>query len=190
MTMNPAHNSKDYQFCMQEAMKDCESVLEPGCEFGSNFRVIQRPIMVGVEIHAPYLASDRVFRDPRVQYICADAKQWMKDKSKAEPKSFDAVMMIDFIEHFEKPDSFLLLNYAEILARKKVWLWVPEGHHPQDYDLWNMGGDEYQTHRSTWSPDDLRVLGYDVAHWPHHHGPTNAKGQPHSTGTMFALKTF
>lgn len=188
--MNPAHTSRDYNFCMKEALKDCESVLEPGCQFGWQLRIVDRPKMVGIEIHTPYLQSDKTVHDPRITYINADALVVMQKMADETPKSFDAVMMIDIVEHFAKPEALRLIILAEKIAKKKVWMWVPQGAHPQDYDEWNMGGDHWQTHRSIWEAEDLQMLGYNVAWWKDHHRPTNCKGVERSRGTMFALREF
>jgi hypothetical protein len=56
--------------------------------------------------------------------------------------------------------------------RGRIVLFVPLGLHPQTADVFNMGGDHWQTHRSTWEPADLEALGFDVAVWDgYHHQP-------------------
>lgn len=174
---------------MKAVLSDCNSVLEPGCGFGWELRLVDRPVMVGIEAHKPYLDDARCVKDPRIAYIHGEAIVVMR-KMVEDKKKFDAVMMIDFIEHLDKKDAVTALNLSEQIAVKKVWLWVPVGHHPQDHDFFGLGGERWQTHRSEWHPGDLIKLGYDVATWPDHHSPKNAKGEARSRGAMFALKVF
>ena len=153
--------------------------------------------MMGIEVHKPYLDQawmpphrSQIPRGspppPEVVYIHGDARDEMERIAVKEPKGFDGVMMIDFIEHLEEEDALRLIDLAEKIARKRIWLWLPEGVHPQDADEWGLGGDYWQTHRSTWYAKDLERLGFDVAVWDGHHKAQI--GEKGAGNAMFAVK--
>jgi hypothetical protein len=68
---------------------------------------------------------------------------------------YDVVLLIDVIEHFEKIDGINLLN--TLLAKNEsVLVSTPKKPSPQK----DAFGNVYETHRSTWSIDELAKLGY------------------------------
>ncbi len=162
---------------------DCDSVLEPGSMFGSQLRNIQRPAMVGIEIHKPYI--DRAWKDPRVRYIHGDAVAVMEAMAS---KSFDGILISDFLEHLEKPYATLFLQYADRIARKRIWIWIPEGIAPQDKDIYKLGADIHQTHRSTWYAKDLEAVGFDIAVWPNYFKDTMRRCSEATGNAMFGVK--
>jgi cyclopropane fatty-acyl-phospholipid synthase-like methyltransferase len=157
------------------ALQGCESIIELGCGHGSVINGINRSgkRVVGVDIFEPYLQIARR-RYPRVEFVHLDVRQV---RSRWEPKSFDAVVLFDIIEHLERTDSERLLQDAEELANKCIVIFVPVGLHPQDREPDKLyaerrGGernDYWQTHRSTWEPNELEALGYEVWHYPRYH---------------------
>ena len=76
------------------------------------------------------------------------------------PKSFDIVLILDVLEHLKRKESLKLLRDAEKIAKKAVIIETPLGFIPQNIDIWKMGGDKYQTHRSSWDIRDFEVRGY------------------------------
>jgi hypothetical protein len=73
-----------------------------------------------------------------------------------KPKSFDTVVALELIEHFDKHRDPLLLNSMERIAKRKVILTTPNRFHPQKaYD-----NNPYQEHRSGWTVRELERLGY------------------------------
>lgn len=81
---------------------------------------------------------------------------------------FDAALLIDVVEHLEKADALVALEYATRLA-KTVVVFTPLGFLEQHEDRYGMGGDHWQTHRSGWQPEDLARFGFEVEVWENFH---------------------
>jgi hypothetical protein len=106
-----------------------------------------------------------------VEFIIGDA---LVEAKKLAALSFDLVLLIDVVEHFDREDGFDLLAEACRVAAKKVLLWVPEGFMRQDVNHFDAAGSGYdyrpsQEHKSGWTKEDLEPLGFDVAVWPDYH---------------------
>lgn len=73
--------------------------------------------------------------------------------------SVDTVVLLDVIEHLEKPEGARLLEQTIRLARSQVVVYTPLGFMPQGEnepkDAWGMDGTDWQVHRSGWSPEDF-----------------------------------
>jgi len=72
----------------------------------------------------------------------------------------DTVMMLDVIEHMERPEAERVLVLAKERARHQVVVFTPLGFRTQEYgpgerDAWGMNGTFWQTHRSGWEPQDF-----------------------------------
>jgi predicted SAM-dependent methyltransferase len=78
------------------------------------------------------------------------------------PKSFDLVIALDIIEHITKEEGIELMRQCEEIARKGVCIETPKGYVPQNMDIQGHGGDEWQTHRSGWEPEEFESRGYKV----------------------------
>jgi hypothetical protein len=75
----------------------------------------------------------------------------------------DLVTLIDVLEHFSPEDAAEVLRQVETVARRKVVIFTPRGSFPQEgHDPFDLGGENFQRHRSTWEPYDLVELGYRV----------------------------
>ena len=173
---NQGHYSRNnLDHCLTVSTDDCHSVIEFGCMFGRQLSILSCPVKVGVEIHKPYLE--------RAEYaftqICADERT---EASTTPTKSYDAVLLCDFLEHLTLMDAVFMVLQAKRIARKRIVVFVPHGLHPQTKDVFELGADEHQTHRSTWWPSMLVDLGFDVAVWDNFH---NKPGSDHRA--MFAI---
>jgi hypothetical protein len=74
------------------------------------------------------------------------------------PDSFDAVVAFDLIEHLGRDEGLALLAMMERMARSRVVVFTPNGYLPQE----PRDGNPLQAHRSGWTAEDFRRLGYDV----------------------------
>jgi SAM-dependent methyltransferase len=138
----------------EEVTACCRTVLDLGCGFDSPLRRFASRLehSVGVDMFAPYLAQSR---DSRIhsEYRQGSA---LEAVAMFGERSFDCAMAIDLIEHLEKPDGERLLDVLERVARRRAIVFTPNGFVPQEsYD-----GNPYQTHRSGWTPDEMRSRGY------------------------------
>jgi len=130
-------------------------LLDVGCGQGGPIHYIRsrrRLFAVGADIFSPYLRQhldrgtyDGLVRcDVRLLPFAAGA--------------FDVVFCGEMLEHLEEADGLAFLASLERLAGRQVILTTPVGRcdqHPYD-------GNEYQAHRSAWTPAALRGLGYRV----------------------------
>uniref|UniRef100_A0A832I2G0 Class I SAM-dependent methyltransferase n=1 Tax=Eiseniibacteriota bacterium TaxID=2212470 RepID=A0A832I2G0_UNCEI len=67
----------------------------------------------------------------------------------ADAPHYDLALIIDVLEHLEKPDAFALLD--RLVARaSKVLVTTPWGFRPQE-----VPGQPFETHRSGWHPWDF-----------------------------------
>jgi hypothetical protein len=71
----------------------------------------------------------------------------------------DTVVMLDVIEHMEKADGVEALRRACLIARRQVIVFTPLGFLPQsggeEADAWGLQGQQWQRHRSGWTPEDF-----------------------------------
>lgn len=132
------------------------SVLDVACGLSLKSQYITADIRVGVDIYRPYL--EKIQADVPYATVLADC---MDIGKLFLPKSYDLVLLLDIVEHLEKPQSLKLMEMAEEIARVAVIVETPKGYVPQNIDIWGHGGDEFQTHRCGWEPEELQARGYD-----------------------------
>lgn len=140
-------------YSLQEALKNCKSVLDIGCGPDSPLQHCKNiKYSVGVEPFKLYLV-DAKKRKTHTKYINKKAQELDFPE-----KSFDAVIMTEVLEHFPKKISLQMLSKAEKWAKKKVVITVPNGF------LVQAGVDDnpLQEHLSGWTADEFRKRGYRV----------------------------
>jgi ubiquinone/menaquinone biosynthesis C-methylase UbiE len=114
-----------------------------------------------LDAHKPYL-DERVAKfGDAIQVIHGEALEVLRATWATQ---WDVILGIDFLEHLSRDAAEELVEDFRACGRKVVLL-VPEGNHPQEVDHYHMGGDHWQTHRSTWQAEDLEVLGFTVERW-------------------------
>jgi len=137
--------------CLKRSLQDCDSVLDVGCGPSSPLaRCKNIKYSVGLEPFADYIKSAR---KKRIHSKYINSK--VEDADFPE-KSFDAVILIDVIEHMDKKEVYKLLKRAEKWARKKVILTTPNGFISQP----ELDGNPMQKHLSGWNYSDLTKLGF------------------------------
>jgi SAM-dependent methyltransferase len=134
----------------------CDSVLDIGCGSRSPLHSFSKliPHTVGIDGHPASIERSRAQGIHR-EYHCMEL---MDAGERFGPKSFDAVIALDVIEHFEKQDGFRLLEMMESMARKRVIIFTPNGFLPQD----EWDSNVHQVHRSGWEVYDFELRGYRV----------------------------
>lgn len=139
---------------------EIKTVLDVGCGLSVKSQYIECDWITALDIHWPYLRQARwqAIRK-NITYVHANA---MSIDDLFLPESFDLVLLQDVIEHFEKEDGWKLLTMAMRLAKKAMFVSTPLGFFPQNIDTWELGGDEWQTHRSAWYPGDFEKIGFYV----------------------------
>lgn len=131
-------------------------VLDVGC--GSDpplLRVMQPRAYVGVDAYRPSI--DLLRLRPGYEMVFDRASHIAEIQSlEFQDDSFDAVVIVDVIEHLSKADGTSLLQQAACWASKCVYISTPNGFLRQDpYD-----SNFYQEHLSGWTVDELGALGF------------------------------
>ncbi len=141
---------------LQEAIGDVRSILDVGCGSSSPLALLnkQYEYCVGVDGFSPSLKTSKA-KDIHDEYMQADL---LEIDRKFDLASFDCIIAIDVIEHFEKGRGVELLHKMESLARKRVIIMTPNGFLPQA----EHSGNIYQRHLSGWAAEEFRAMGYSV----------------------------
>ena len=148
---------------LKKDLSDCKNVLDLGCGFNSPIQYCDVPVKVGVDSFEPYLKQSKK-KGIHNQYIKKDIT-----KIEFEPKSFDAVVAIEILEHLSKKADLELFKKMEKWARKKVIVTTPNGFTYQDaYD-----NNPFQAHRSGWTAEEFEKEGFKVLGMD---GPKNLRG--------------
>ena len=148
---------------LKKDLLGCESVLDLGCGLNSPLQYCEVPLKTGVDLFGPYLDQSKK-KGIHNEYI-------EKDITKVEfkPKSFDAVMAFEVLEHLSKEEGLELLKKMERWARKKVIVTTPNGFTEQDeYDA-----NPLQIHKSGWTAKEFEEKGFKVFGM---NGPKNLRG--------------
>jgi predicted TPR repeat methyltransferase len=141
-----------YAKLLQE-INECETILDVGCGSSSPAHLFpNNKVLVGVDGFMPSIEISKE-KGIHSQYYHINLLDIEKTFA---PRSFDCVMALDVIEHFDKPDALKLISMIEKLAIKKVILFTPNGFLAQkEYD-----SNEFQIHKSGWSYSDMKHMGY------------------------------
>ena len=141
---------------IEAAMDMPESLLDVGCGSDSPVQFLRnRPArLVGVDGFLPSIEKSKS-KGIHDDYRCIDLANFGVEMSGC---SYDCVLSIDVIEHFDKEQGLKLIHEMERVARRRVVLLTPNGFLPQE----EHSGNSYQKHKSGWSADELRALGFEV----------------------------
>lgn len=138
---------------LRHELEGMESVLDVGCGEESRLQFVRGVgRKVGVDAFAPAVEK------ARARGIHDECLILPLDELSLPDDSFDAVMAIDVIEHFEKEESVRFIDRLERIARRRVVLFTPNGFLPQP----PLGGNPWQEHRCGWDAAELRARGYHV----------------------------
>ena len=137
---------------LKDELKDCESVLDLGCGPDSPLQYCTNiKHSVGVEAFQPYLEKTQE-KKIHSEYL---------DKNIAdldfEDNSFDAVILMEVIEHMEESEGLETLKKLEKWARKKVIVSTPNGFFPQKV----VDNNPMQVHLSGWDIPKMKALGFN-----------------------------
>jgi len=140
------------QVYMKRELAGCHTVVDLGCGSSSPLVSCDVPYSVGVELFEPSLLASRKV-GIHSEYVLADVTDIA-----FKPKSFDAVVAIEVLEHLTKEEGTALLRRMEQWAKKKIMISTPNGFIWQDpYD-----DNPSQEHQTGWKPRELRELGFKV----------------------------
>jgi len=136
---------------LRRDLTDVGSVLDLGCGPRSPLKGIDvGGRKVGVEAFESYVHTAR-------ENHTHDEIIFSKfSELRFPPQSFDAVILLDVIEHMPEQDSREIIAKAETWARKLVVISSPNGYIPQR----PLDGNPLQQHLSGWKVEEMRKLGY------------------------------
>lgn len=143
-----------------------KSVLDIGCGDGRNY-TIDSGIYVGID------NNDRIYSYPPEfnRYKSLNTMQFFMKYDFSNgfipflDKSFDAVLLIDVIEHLEKDKALILLKEAERIAKEKIIIYTPEGFLEQNEKEGKQRDptfDKYDIHRCGFDKKELEERGYII----------------------------
>ncbi|MCK4533154.1 class I SAM-dependent methyltransferase, partial [bacterium] len=95
-------------------LNDCDSVLDLGCGPISPLHFCNIIFSVGVDIFEPYLIQSKK-KEIHNEYILSNVLD-----IEFRPKSFDAVVSLEILEHISKKDGYKLIEKMKKYARKKI----------------------------------------------------------------------
>tara|TARA_Y100000310_G_scaffold193464_1_gene193406 strand:- start:444 stop:1025 length:582 start_codon:yes stop_codon:yes gene_type:complete len=119
---------------------------------------------VGVEAFGPYVERCIEDRKGGIEWVHTTGLEWLG----AQPTGFwDAVLLLDVIEHQTPAESAALLSEARRVARKIVVLYTPMGFRAQaPEDVKDRSGEPWtnphQEHKCGWDALDLRECGFST----------------------------
>jgi SAM-dependent methyltransferase len=138
-------------YCLQWELKDCESVLDLGCGPSSPLQYCKNiKYSIGVEAFQPYLEESKR-KNIHTEYL----KKRIEEVDFSRD-SFDAVIMIEVLEHLTKETGLEILEKAEKWAKNKIIISTPNGYFPMDA----VDSNVFQRHLSGWNIDALEKLGF------------------------------
>jgi len=140
---------------LENELKKMDSVLDIGCGSQSPLAKVKKHFYIeGLD---RYRQSIEKSRQTKIhdKYKVGDARKIEKFYN---PKSFDAVIALDLIEHLKKKEALKLIKKMEKIAKKKVILFTPNGFTKQDA----LENNPYQVHQSGWLVEEFKKMGYRV----------------------------
>ena len=144
-----------YYVRLKKELSECKSVLDVGCGFDSPLgKFVKSFYSLGIDIYKPAVLKSKK-KKIHDDYITGDIREIHKY---FKNKSFDAVVSLDVIEHFEKREALKIINQMENIAKKKVILLTPNGYFHQEV----LGGNIHQIHKSGWEASEFQKMGYTV----------------------------
>lgn len=141
------------QYCLKQELSECESVLDIGCGPDSPLWFCKNvKYSVGVEPWEPYSKKSQA-KKIHDKYL----NQKIEDLD-FEKNSFDAVILIEVIEHLPKEKVPEVLEKSQKWARKKVIITTPNGFVEQP----EADENPLQKHLSGWNVQKMKDLGFSV----------------------------
>lgn len=148
------------------------SVLDVGAGMGRYHKAVLDAgyKLTLLDAYRPYLEK----ADPRASLIQGTTQEVLP---RLRESAFGAVLCLDHVEHLIKQEAAEAIGEMQRISAYNALIFTPQGLMPQDTDGYGMGGDVWQTHRSAWSAEDLKALGFaKVEVWPDFHRVQDENG--------------
>lgn len=144
-----------YYNVLEKELEGVKSVLDVGCGSNSPLAKVKKTfVSTGVDIFKRSIEKSKKAKI-HDSYKVGDI---LKIETFFKPKSFDAVIALDVVEHFSKKEGRKLISSMEKIAKKKVIVFTPNGFTQQ----YPYNGNPFQVHKSGWYIEDFVRRGYKV----------------------------
>ncbi|MBD3366175.1 methyltransferase domain-containing protein [candidate division WWE3 bacterium] len=144
---------KTHLYLLKRELAEMNSVLDLGC--GPNSPLQNCPgiqYSLGVDAFSPYLERSRE-KNIHNDYLLQNIKDLKFDEN-----SFEAVLLLDVLEHLPKEEGLAMLGKAQRWAKNKVIVSTPNGFIKQP----SVDKNPLQKHLSGWTVKDFKNLGFSV----------------------------
>lgn len=142
-----------YHRMLKWSLCGCDSILDVGCGASSPLEYACRnKVTEGIDGFYASIAQskkNKIHDSYRIDDIRRLGQLYA-------PKSYDAVIALDVVEHLTRKEGFQLISDMEAIARKKVVVMTPNGFYRQE----DIDGNNLQIHRSGWSVSDFQNLHF------------------------------
>jgi hypothetical protein len=153
--MNRYFFKRNFLDILEEELTDCRRILEIGSGRHSYLRDLRNKFeLTAIDISYNQLSSSRKLM-VYDKYVQGDVKNI---QNLVRAGYYDAVVAMDLIEHLEKEEGKKLLEDLSFIAGKKIIIYTPNGFVYQPPAPDNI----FQEHKSGWSYDEMRLLGFKV----------------------------
>lgn len=154
-----------FYLLLKKKLKNCQTILDIGCGGLSPLRFVDGETY-GIDVYGSAIKQAK----KNMTHSAFKTMDIKKIAEKFQPKSFEAVVSLDVIEHLKKKDGERLIANMEKITRKKVIIFTPNGFMPQKGEL------IYDKHLSGWTIDEMKRKGYQVFGI---YGPRILRGERH-----------
>lgn len=186
-------NKEELPAAVQKRLGSADKVLDIGCGIRPQ-SLIEPKIHICAEPFSEYveILQNRYAGNPRYVILHGTADHIL---SLLPDHSIDTIFLVDVIEHLEKELGRTIIKECERVARKQIVLFTPIGFmhqesSPDGTDGWGLHGEEWQDHKSGWTPEEFggtwHVLACDSFH------EYNAVGEKFNPpiGAFWAIKNL
>ncbi len=146
---------------LQQQIGEGDVCLDLGCGLMTPTDTLNCEAILGVDVFRPYL--EKIKNEQVVLQLDLNPPL-----CNFLDNSFDVVLLLDVVEHFELKKAEKLIGEAERIARKKVIVYTPSEQNWTSQDLDESGRDawgfknEYQKHKCVIKEEFMKEKGYET----------------------------
>lgn len=139
-----------YILSLRRMLADCRTILDLGCGASSPIRYIDGKTL-GCDLNKSLIKS-AIMNRTHDSFKIEDVT---KINNFFKPKSFEAVVALDVIEHLPKMEGKKFIKTMESIASKKIIIFTPNGFLPNKLE-------DLDEHLSGWTVEEMEAYGFRV----------------------------
>jgi len=117
-------------------LKDSPSILDLGCGIGQ-YASVTEGAYLGIDLNERYIKyACRRHRRPNQVFRCTDITSLNEEK-----RTFDLVLMVDFLHHIPNEQCLCILTAASRLAERNILSFEPVTYQPHSLGRWIVEND-------------------------------------------------